>query len=151
MRRTALAKIVMSTPACGAGRSVTRRYVAPFSGLRQVEEFTTTLHRLRRTAYVAAAVLILFALVCLALFLNDVNVLALYSAGALVLVIRTARIGADYFREEKRAAQAYWDYLDTYSYQVLTQLAHESARDSCLSPWSRFEVDRYLSVSHLVW
>lgn len=151
MRRTALAKIVTSMPASTADRSVTRRDAAPFSGLRQVEEFTTTLHRIRRTAYVAAGVLILFALVCLALFLNDVNVLALYSAGALVLVIQAARIGTDYFREEKRAAQAYWDYLDTYSYQVLTQLARESARDSYLSPWSRFEVDRYLSVSHLVW
>ena len=40
--------------------------------------------------------LILFALVCLALFLNDVDVLALYSAGALVLVIHMARLGADF-------------------------------------------------------
>ena len=147
MRRTALAKIVMSTPAPAIDRLVTRRDVAPVSGLRQAEEFTTTLHRIRRIAYVAAGVLILFALVCLALFLNDVDVLALYSAGALVLVIHMAMLGADYFREEKRAAHAYWDYLDTYSYQVLTQLA----RESHLSPWSRFEVDRYLSVSHLVW
>lgn len=151
MRRTALAKIAVSTPAsaadASAGRSVMRRDMARFAGLRQAEEFTTTLRRIRRTGYVAAGLLVLFALVCLALFLCDVDVLALYSAGAVVLVIHVVMTGADYFREEKRAAQAYWDYLDTYSYPVLTQLAHESH----LSPWSRFEVDRYLSVSHLVW
>lgn len=116
-------------------------------GLRQAEEFTTTLHRIRRTGHAAAGVLLLFTLACLALSWNNVNVVALYSAGAVVLLAHMAMTCADYFREEKRAAQAYWDYLDTYSYQVLIRVA----RVSRLSAWSRYEIEKYLAVSHLVW
>ena len=147
MRRAAIPWIAMSAKPSAADMFVANRDMGRGAGLRQVEEFTTTLNRIRRTCYATAGALILLALICLMLFLHDVDMFALYCAGAGVLMIRIAMTGADYFREEKRAARAYWIYLDTYSFQVLTQLT----RTSHLSRWSRYEVERYLSVSHLVW
>ncbi|HCE07624.1 MAG TPA: hypothetical protein DIT28_15415 [Oxalobacteraceae bacterium] len=147
MHQASLTRIARSITAPDADGFVAPRGNTRVAGLRQVEEFTTTLPRIRRAGYAAACVLVLLALVCLGLFSHGVNVLALYSAGAVVLTIRIVMIGVHYLREEKHAAQAYWEYLDTYSYPVLAKLA----RASRLSRWSRYEVDRYLSVSHLVW
>lgn len=147
MREPAVIKIGMSAPTAAAEMFLGKHKMERVCSLRQVEEFTTTLHRIRRAGYAAAGVLVLFTLVCLALSWNGVNVVALYSAGAVVLLIHMVITCADYLREEKRAAHAYWGYLDTYSYEVLVRLA----RVSRLSAWSRYEIEKYLSVSHLVW
>lgn len=134
-------------PVSGQRASFDRRNRDRISVLRQVEEFSTTLKKMGRSGYISAGVLLLFTFVCLDLFLHNIDVIALFSAGAVVLLIQLALTGTDYFHEEKRAAQAYWDYLDTYSYQVIMDLRQTSQ----LSDWSRYEIDKYLSVSHLKW
>ena len=126
---------------------VDRRNRDRISGLRQVEEFSSTLKKTRRSGYISACLLLLFTFVCVGLFLRDIDVIALFSAGAAILLVQLAMAGADYFHEEKRAAERYWNYLDTYSYQVIETLRQTSQ----LSDWSRYEIDRYLAVPHLKW
>lgn len=119
--------------------------MARIAALRQVEEFTTTLHKTRRAIYLCAVALVLFAIVCVALFASLVDVLAFYSAGAVTMLIYLATSCIEYLREEKRAARAYWIYLDTYSYPVLLRQL-SAAR---LSVWSRYEINRYLTAANL--
>ncbi|CAN5456556.1 hypothetical protein BH11PSE11_BH11PSE11_03230 [soil metagenome] len=122
-----------------------RQQAAP--GLRQIDEFTTSLQRIRRGGLVAAGLLIVLSLLCVSLSAHGVEVAALYSTGAVLLLLQMLVAGVAYWREEKRAARAYWDYLDGYSYQALSRLASESR----LSAWSRHELKRYLAVAHIVW
>lgn len=127
--------------------SFDRRSRDRISALRQAEEFSSNLNKMRRSGYISAFVLLLFTFVCVALFLRNVDVIAFFSAGAAVLLVQLAMAGADYFHEEKRAAERYWNYLDNYSYQVIMAL-----RQTCqLSDWSRYEIDKYLAAPHLKW
>lgn len=116
-------------------------------GLRQAEEFSPKLQKLRRTGYLSAGVLLVFTFVCVYLFLQDIDIIALYSAGVMVMLIQLVLAGADYYHEERRAAQAYWIYLDRYSYEVILNL-RQSAE---LSDWSKYEIDKYLAATHLKW
>lgn len=117
------------------------------SGLRQVEEFSTKLKKMRRAGYLSAWVLLVFTFVCVYLFLQNIDIVALYSAGMVVMLIQMALAGADYYHEERRTAQAYWAYLDRYSYEVISNLRQTSP----LSDWSIYEIDKYLAVTHLKW
>ena len=119
----------------------------PVTGLRQAEEFSTKLEKMRRAGYISAGVLVAFTFVCVYLFLQGVDIIALYSAGVVVMLIQLAMAGADYYYEERRAAQAYWIYLDQYSYDVISRLRQSSR----LSDWSKYEVDKYLAATHLKW
>lgn len=116
----------------------------PVSSLLQVESFSRRLKKIRYSVYIFGGLLILFSVVCLDLFFHKIDIIALFFAGALVLSIQIAMIWTDYFHEKKRVAQAYWDYLDTYSYQVIMALR----KTAQLSDWSRCEIDKYLSVLH---
>jgi hypothetical protein len=127
--------------------SFDRRNRDRISALRQVEEFSLNLTKMRRAGYISACALLVFTFVCVVLFLRDVDVIAFFSAGAAVLLVQIAMAGSDYFHEEKRAAERYWNYLDNYSYQVLMAL-----RQTCrLSDWSRYEIDKYLAAPRLEW
>src|SRR5512133_1366112 len=89
------------------------------AGLRQVEEFSTKLVRLRRVAYLSAGILVVLVAACVYLFVQHIEIIALYTAGAAVLLIQLVLAGSDYYHEERRTVEAYWKYLDTYSYQVI--------------------------------
>ncbi len=112
------------------------------SGLRQIDDFSVRLKKIRRSGTIYALALLALTFICVNLFLKNVNIVALFSAGAVVLIIQIVAAGTAYFNEEKRTVEAYWHYLDSYSIQVIMALQ----KSSQLSDWSRIEINRYLML-----
>jgi hypothetical protein len=132
--------IVNDMPAARrSARSTYARMVDP-KELRQINEFSPAYENQRRKGIAYAFALIFFSLACLVLCISGLDVTAIFSAGALIMVINLVQCAREFFKEEQRARNAYYEYLDNFPLRVIRHLRDTPG----MSDWTKFEIGNYL-------
>lgn len=111
--------------------------------MRQIEEFSHSHSRLARDCVKWTSGLIVWVWVSVLLYWREVDTRVVYSLVAICIGLRLFKAVVDLNREERRTAQLYKSYLDTFSYAVLLY----SLDNSDMSAWSRREISRYLNLA----
>jgi hypothetical protein len=107
---------------------------------RQINEFSLSYEQKKRKGLFLAFSLMFYSVLCLVLFILNVNVIAFFSVGALLILIQLFQCGFEFLEEGARTQRAYHAYLSGLSLPVLFHLRKTAA----LSAWSKYEIDRFL-------
>jgi hypothetical protein len=107
---------------------------------RQINEFSISYDEKKRKGLFLAFSLIFYSALCLVLFIFNVNVIAFFSVGSLLILIQLFQCGLEVLEEGARTQRAYHLYLSGLSLPVLFHLR----KTATLSAWSKYEIDRFL-------
>ena len=112
--------------------------------LRQIGEFSFRYEQKKRKGIFLSILLIVFSAMCVILFVLDINTIAFFSIGALLILFQLFYCAYELSEEGARVQRAYHTYLAGISPQMLAHLRY-SAR---LSDWTKYEIDKFIDSTY---
>lgn len=126
-------RTVPARPSYGTGDDQTR--------LREISDFSGRYESKKRKSMVLAMLLIVFSASCLVLFMLDVNIIAFFGIGAMLILLQLLHYGYDLLEEGAHVQHAYRTYLAGFPPQALARLRYSMQ----LSNWTKYEIDKFIA------